>query len=361
MPAPEASESLPVSEATTPAAETTSPAPEQEENRPISPGATVSSAPATQTTAPGTATPGVSSTPDRTPATQPAPSQNSTAPTPSPTGTSPADVCNGEEEPTLDENLSTTLSGLPSKVVAGSGFHAFKLNVVNSGTKAYQRVDLGVFAAQIDADTWEETTGHLALQFKNPDTGHWTDISLDAHDEGAGYLGHTDVRAKEALSIDMRLSVDKEAPEGFGFAITIGVYADDQGNCVFAGDQKFYEFDILAAGTEPWRAERGRAAGGWQEAPPRQARRRHGSQPRRRPRRDRSRLPPPRHRHRRRHRRPRRHRRHVRPQAPPLHDRHLKAAPLSVIAHSRTGDGGARTSKRRRAPAPCGGRAATRP
>ncbi|MFE7430476.1 LPXTG cell wall anchor domain-containing protein [Streptomyces sp. NPDC057545] len=125
------------------------------------------------------------------------------------------------------------------------------MNVVNKGDNAYKRVDLGVFAAQVDTDTWEETTGHLTLQFKNPGTGQWTDISLDENDEGAGYLGYTDVRAKESLSIDMRLSVDKRAPDGFGFAITIGVYADDKGNCVFADNQAFYEFDILAAGTEP--------------------------------------------------------------------------------------------------------------
>ncbi|MEI5034938.1 LPXTG cell wall anchor domain-containing protein [Streptomyces sp. S1A(2023)] len=123
--------------------------------------------------------------------------------------------------------------------------------MANKGDSAYKRVDLGVFAAQIDADTWEETTGHLTLQFKNPDTGQWTDISLDENDEGAGYLGYTDVRAQESFSIDMRLSVGKKAPEGFGFAISIGVYADDKGNCVFAGNDSFYEFDILAAGAEP--------------------------------------------------------------------------------------------------------------
>ncbi|MFE6228463.1 LPXTG cell wall anchor domain-containing protein [Streptomyces sp. NPDC057854] len=210
-----------------------------------------SAGPAVETSAPGTATPEVTSPPDRTPSTQPTPTQGAITPTPSSTVSSPADICDGEQEPTLDENLSTTLSGLPSQVVAGSGFHPFKLNVVNTGDKAYQRVDLGVFAAAIDADTWGETTGHLTLQFKNPDTGQWTDISLAADDEGAGYLGYTDVRAKETLSIDLRLSVDEKAPAGSGFAITIGVYADDEGNCVFAGDQNFYEFDILAAGTEP--------------------------------------------------------------------------------------------------------------
>ncbi|QWQ40336.1 LPXTG cell wall anchor domain-containing protein [Streptomyces sp. YPW6] len=229
-------------------AETT--APVQETSAPAPEGTETSSA-AVETTGPGAAAPTVSATPSQAASTQPAPAKTTTDPTPSATPTSLEDICDGEQEPLLDESLSTSLSGLPSKVVAGSGFQAFELNVVNKGDKAYQRVDLGVFAAQFDADTWEETTGHLTLQFKNPDTGQWQDISLDADDDEAGYLGYTDVRAKETLSIDMRLSVDKKAPAGLGFAITIGIYADDQGNCVFAGDQSFYEFEILAVGTEP--------------------------------------------------------------------------------------------------------------
>ncbi|WP_411080812.1 LPXTG cell wall anchor domain-containing protein [Streptomyces sp. cmx-18-6] len=173
-----------------------------------------------------------------------------TSPTPTPPATAPGDICEGVEELKVDENLRTSLSGLPSKIVAGSGFHGFKLNVVNKGDNAYKRVDLGVFAAQIDADTWEDTSGHLTLQFKNPETGVWTDILL-GDDEEAGYLGYTDVRAKESFSIDLRLSVDKKAPAGFGFALTVGLYADDEGNCVFADSARFYEFDVLAADAEP--------------------------------------------------------------------------------------------------------------
>ncbi|MFC8368209.1 MULTISPECIES: hypothetical protein [unclassified Streptomyces] len=33
------------------------------------------------------------------------------------------------------------------------------------------------------------------------------------------------------------------------FAISIGMYADDEGNCVYSGDDGYYEFDILAAGS----------------------------------------------------------------------------------------------------------------
>ncbi|CAD5943500.1 MULTISPECIES: LPXTG cell wall anchor domain-containing protein [Streptomyces] len=177
-------------------------------------------------------------------------SPSATPPSPAPSVTSPSDICQDTEDERTDENLRTSLSGLPSEVVAGSGFHAFKLNVENKGDKAYKRVDLGLVAAQVDDDNWLPNTDHLTLQFKDPETGAWSDISLDQDDEVIGYIGYTDIRAKESFSIDLRLSVDKKAPEGYGFAIIIGLYADEEGNCVYPEGEQFYEFDVLAAGTD---------------------------------------------------------------------------------------------------------------
>lgn len=177
-------------------------------------------------------------------------SPSATPPSPAPSVTTPSDICQDTEDQRTDENLRTSLSGLPSEIVAGSGFHGFKLNVENKGDKAYKRVDLGLVAAQVDADNWLPNTDHLTLQFKDPETGAWSDISLDQDDEVIGYIGYTDIRAKESFSIDLRLSVDKKAPEGFGFAIIIGLYADEEGNCVYPEGEEFYEFDVLAAGTD---------------------------------------------------------------------------------------------------------------
>ncbi|NEB94908.1 LAETG motif-containing sortase-dependent surface protein [Streptomyces bauhiniae] len=181
--------------------------------------------------------------------TSPSASTSASASASASASTGPQD-CDETEDPKLDKELSTSLSGLPSKVVAGSGFHGFKLNVKNSGSHAYKRVDLGVFAAAIGDDD-SDATQYLTLQYQDPSTGKWDDISVDEDDEAAGYLGYTDVKAKESFSIDLRLSVDKKAPAGFGFAINIGMYTDEEGNCVAASGSDFYEFDILAAGTTP--------------------------------------------------------------------------------------------------------------
>jgi LPXTG-motif cell wall-anchored protein len=226
---------------------------------------------ATETSADDTESPtGTAPAPDDTSTSDTTPSDDESATdTASPSGTpsstvspsaspsvstEPSDgpiTCNTEDEPILDENLSTTLSGLPSKVVAGSGWHGFELNVANKGDTSYKRVDLGVFAAALDTETFEDYTGHLTLQWQDPESGDWTDISLDENDEGAGYLGWTNVDPKDSFSLNLRLSVDKSAPAGLGIAISIGMYANDAGDCVIAGNgDSFYQFDILAAGTD---------------------------------------------------------------------------------------------------------------
>ncbi|MFE2498269.1 hypothetical protein ACFXKX_34645 [Streptomyces scopuliridis] len=182
---------------------------------------------------------------------EPAPA--SSDPTTKPT-TEPSDgpvECVDTDEGIYDDQLQTSLSGLPERIVAGSGFHSFKLNVTNKGKNDYDRVDLGVFAFQIDEKAWDPSTGHLTLQYKDPESGVWTPISLDDNDAGAGYLGYTGVKAKESFSVDLRLSVAKSAPAGLGYAVSIGVYADNEGNCVYSDDESFYEFDIVAAGTDP--------------------------------------------------------------------------------------------------------------
>ncbi|MFG3552567.1 LPXTG cell wall anchor domain-containing protein [Streptomyces sp. NPDC047725] len=234
-PSPSVSETAPAAVEST--ADDTTPASEE------STSAEEESTPATDESSPAaseTATPGAS--PSATVSTAPSASASSAAPGP---------VECSDEDMTFDDDLHTGLSGLPSKIVAGSGFHGFKLNVDNKGSHAYQRVDLGVFAAQVDENDFFVDTGYLTLQYKDPATGTWTDISLDEEDEGAGYLGYTDIRAKESFSIDLRLSIGKKAPSGLGFAISIGMYADDEGNCVYSGDDGYYEFDILAAGSAP--------------------------------------------------------------------------------------------------------------
>ncbi|MFE2444632.1 LAETG motif-containing sortase-dependent surface protein [Streptomyces melanosporofaciens] len=207
----------------------------------------------TEEPTPTTPAPSTSATEAPTPGGTPSSTPTETAtPTPTPTSTEgPGDgECADDGDYNEDPELSTTLVGLPSKVVAGSGFHGFKFQVKNDSDRGYQRVDFGLFAGTVHESAPDGTGKYLTLQYKDPETGAWKAISTDENDAGSGYIGYTDVRPHETLEVDLRLSVAKSAPEGFGYALSVGVYADDEGNCVYSTGE-YYEFDVLKAGSEP--------------------------------------------------------------------------------------------------------------
>ncbi len=228
---------------------TMSPAPEDSES------GTPTSAPPTT----GSGTPSSPAASESSSPSSPPPTTGTTAP-PAPS-TSPSDEPSEGPVGCLDEtngevvfskDLRTGVSGLPEKIVAGSGFHDLKLNVANRGDEDFKRVDFGAFASRLlDEETGEETGRYLTLQFKDPESGVWEDISLDQEDENYGYIGYTEVKAKQSYTIDLRLSVAKAAPAGLGVVFSIGLYSDGEGNCVIEDNDTFYEFEILGAGADP--------------------------------------------------------------------------------------------------------------
>ncbi|NUS10619.1 MAG: LPXTG cell wall anchor domain-containing protein [Streptomyces sp.] len=146
--------------------------------------------------------------------------------------------------------MTTKVSGLPGKIAAGSGWHPFSMSVSNASGNDYKRVDFALFAATESAKNWNEDTSHLTLQFQNPDTGKWVDISLDENDPDAGYLGWTSVKAHESFTLKLRLDIDAKADAGKGYVLGFGVYADSKGECVLSGgDDNSYLFEVLAAGS----------------------------------------------------------------------------------------------------------------
>ncbi|MFT9477761.1 LAETG motif-containing sortase-dependent surface protein [Streptomyces sp. 11-1-2] len=232
------------SESPSPSASETTPSPEDP-----SPSPTPSETTPTADPTPTTPAPPTSPTQAPTPADPSGTPTETATPTPGPTD-EPGDECADDGDYNEDPELSTTLVGLPSKVVAGSGFHGFKFQVKNDSDRSYQRVDFGLFAGTVHESAPDGTGKYLTLQYKDPETGAWKAISTDENDAGSGYIGYTDVRPHETLTVDLRLSVAKSAPEGFGYAISVGVYADDEGNCVYSTGE-YYEFDVLKAGSEP--------------------------------------------------------------------------------------------------------------
>jgi LPXTG-motif cell wall-anchored protein len=217
--------------------------------------ATTSPAPTdTATTAPApTDTATTSPAPTDTATTSPAPSTSASpsgSPSPSDPATSPAPSTSPSDEPaeceTYSENkkVVSELRGLPSKVVAGSGWVNFTYRVTNKSKKDMQSVETYVAAIALDGKEFEDTSRFLTLQWQFE--GQWEDIDIED-----GFFGATDkLKPGEYADAKLRLMVDSKAPAGYGAAFTAGVHVDGKGGCEF-GETMIFEFEILAAGTKP--------------------------------------------------------------------------------------------------------------
>ncbi|MEU9983784.1 LPXTG cell wall anchor domain-containing protein [Streptomyces sp. NPDC050856] len=154
----------------------------------------------------------------------------------------------------LDENLKVNLTGLPSKIVAGSGWHDFEFSVTNGSDADLKKVYVETFT---DYDSADETLndGLAEVQYKDPETGEWTDSYQDSYQDEEGnfvytgsFVGMIDKIEKGAtVDMDLRVRVDAKAPAGSSFAFSSAIYAGEGTACYGNGDE--YVFTVLAAGS----------------------------------------------------------------------------------------------------------------
>ncbi|MFI6690317.1 LAETG motif-containing sortase-dependent surface protein [Streptomyces sp. NPDC050433] len=161
-----------------------------------------------------------------------------------------------EEEPTppdeecADADFTTTLSGLPSKVVAGSGWKKFNLDLDNTNGKKAVGVDLGaVVLYKKDAhDSFESDLTSKYAQFEYFDGTGWDNTLSD----GGSIVGSLNVDAGETYSLQLRLKLAAKAPAGSAVAIAFGGYMEEDENGVRCYlDEKWYSFEVLAADSNP--------------------------------------------------------------------------------------------------------------
>ncbi|MFC5215448.1 LAETG motif-containing sortase-dependent surface protein [Streptomyces coerulescens] len=229
---PTVSESTPAAEESTPAAEESTPAAEE-------------STPAAEESTPAAE--------ESTPAAEestPAPETSETSPAPEESTTAPEESETPDPEPSVceDSKVDVSYSGLPGKIAAGSGWHKFSLNVLNSSDSALQ--DLDFFAgASSDADGMELfRSKQVELQAWDPQNKVWVTLSEDGY--AVGYVGYTDeLKPDYEVNIPMRINVKSSAPVGAGFTLGATIYGDAEGECVGFGDVA-YKFQIVAAGTD---------------------------------------------------------------------------------------------------------------
>ncbi|MFE0806993.1 LAETG motif-containing sortase-dependent surface protein [Streptomyces sp. NPDC058848] len=184
--------------------------------------------------------------------TSPAPSPSVSAPTDGPTEPELPDapVCEEIDGDYADAKVSADLKGLPGKIVAGDGYHPFQLVVTNESKTDVSEV---AFYAEVENYEFEDESKFLSpyvdLEFKNPESGAWERIG-DEYWAGDYFFYMEKMKAKASQTVDMRVSVDANAPAGDAYSFAFGAYLDnvDGQECVAAGWSQ-YEFEILSAGS----------------------------------------------------------------------------------------------------------------
>ncbi|MFF8398723.1 LAETG motif-containing sortase-dependent surface protein [Streptomyces sp. NPDC016172] len=223
----------------TPSASVSESAPETS----ASPSATEST-PAATTPAPST------SVSESAPETSSSPSASASESSPAPSASEPEESESPDPEPSVceDTKVDVSISGLPGKIAAGSGWHKFSLNVANNSDSTLN--DLDFFAGASPDKNGEElfSSKQVQLQAWDPQDKIWVDLN-----EGGlavGYVGYTDeLKPEYEVNIPLRLNVKPSAPVGAGFSLGATIYGDSDGECVGFGDVS-YKFQIVSAGTD---------------------------------------------------------------------------------------------------------------
>ncbi|WP_256333226.1 LPXTG cell wall anchor domain-containing protein, partial [Streptomyces sp. cf386] len=199
-----------------------------------------------------------------TPATEePTPTEDATtSASPSPSESAPEDDESWNpyedcETFDLDDNLSAEISGLPSKIVAGSGWHNFEFVATNNSDKDLENVWIEAFTEYAD-EVNDESSLYLDLaEIQVKEDGKWTSSYQDFYKDEDGKIVFTGsfvasldkLEANSSSSLDLRVRVKSSAPAGASFAVSQAIYAGDDAACY--GNGEFYEFTVLAAGSNP--------------------------------------------------------------------------------------------------------------
>ncbi|WP_199272743.1 LAETG motif-containing sortase-dependent surface protein [Streptomyces broussonetiae] len=151
-----------------------------------------------------------------------------------------------DQNPQYKATLRIGLSGLPGKIVKGSGWHPFKMTVANPSKDAIKNIELAAGAGPVKGDT-PFMLKQVVLQAYDPDAKQWFDVTDDGT-YAFGSLGPGDLPGKTAVDLSFRLDVTAKAPVGKALTVGLGVYPDTKNNCVATGFAA-YKVDIVKPGT----------------------------------------------------------------------------------------------------------------
>ncbi|MCX3285523.1 LPXTG cell wall anchor domain-containing protein [Streptomyces sp. NEAU-H22] len=209
-----------------------------------------SPSPSVSESAPETSPAPSTSASESAPETSSSPSASASESSPAPSASEPEESESPDPEPSVceDTKVDVSISGLPGKIAAGSGWHKFSLNVLNNSDSTLN--DLDFFAGASPDKNGEElfTSKQVQLQAWDPEGKTWVDLNEGGY--AVGYVGYTDeLKPEYQVDIPLRLNVSKSAPVGAGFSLGATIYGDNDAECTGFGDVS-YKFQIVSAGTD---------------------------------------------------------------------------------------------------------------
>ncbi|MFG2590890.1 LAETG motif-containing sortase-dependent surface protein [Streptomyces sp. NPDC048438] len=219
--------------------ESPSPTATPENTESASPSVTPSATESSEGITPGTATPTPTSTESETASATPTPAASETD---EEEGEEPLDAC--EPRP-----LELSIKGLSGKIVRGSGWDRFTLNVYNDSERTVKNIAFFAGAAADKAGTQLFTTKQVRLQALDEADGTWED--LEDLGTSSGYVGQTDeIKPGYEVDIDLRLKVESSAPVGAGFSLGGGLVFGEELEAVPCFTDVAYKFQIVKAGDD---------------------------------------------------------------------------------------------------------------
>ncbi|GAA2297073.1 hypothetical protein Scani_76110 [Streptomyces caniferus] len=167
---------------------------------------------------------------------------------PSPTYTRPT-YCSGIPD---EERGKTGLRGLPSKIVAGSGWHGFAYRVTNVSKIKVMETDVSLMLGTADPKINDVAELSVTVQWFNPATGKWKPIE----GEGAAFRDSDEfatiksLKPGEYADAKMRIKIGGKAKAGTGYFFTLGHSYGEDGQCG-SDEISQFNFTVLPAGSRP--------------------------------------------------------------------------------------------------------------
>lgn len=164
--------------------------------------------------------------------------------------------CEEIDETFEEKALSAKISGLPGKIVAGSGWKNFSLNLSNISKTDLKEVAFWAEVENYELDEDKFLSKFVSLEFKVPGTDQWAPIG-DKNMAGDYFWGVESIKPDEFVKVDLRVNIAKNAPAGDSYTFGTGAYlANVKGKeCIAENYGSEVEFAVLKPGTDPGKEE----------------------------------------------------------------------------------------------------------